>query len=302
MYALRRPKILVPLVVVLVALIVGFFAVKSRGDDNTADLKTTTKAARNCPPVARADVAATKPDESIAIDVLANDSDSDGDPLVFQILKTDGGTSSIDDGGTPTDSSDDRLLFTPGNPPPETATIEYQALDPQGGFSSSTVSVSINPTAALPEGAHSASITDPPAAGSVPARCAGSTPTTSSDDTSTTAGPAPGSTTTSVTATTIVSSTATTRSSSGSGSSGHHTTTTTKKKSTTTTAKKPTPTTQGGEQGTPPTFTPPTNPTTSTTKKPSAPPTTRPGCPDPTKDRDGFIECQKHGPTTTTTT
>ena len=114
---------------------------RSRGNDSNDDTINTVDKTSNCSPIARADAAATRPGETVLVDVLANDTDADGDSLVFQILKTDGGTSEIDDGDTPTDSSDDRLAFTPSEPPVDTATIEYQALDPQGGFSTSTVTV-----------------------------------------------------------------------------------------------------------------------------------------------------------------
>ena len=93
---------------------------------------------------------------------------------MFQIIESDGGESTIDDGGTPTDAGDDRLLFTPGSPAGPTATIEYQALDPRGGVGSSTVAVFVNADASLPDGVRSALATDPPAegyvAGSLPGR------------------------------------------------------------------------------------------------------------------------------------
>ncbi len=183
MYALRR-SVLIPTIFIVLVIVVGVLAVKSRGD-NGAELKTVTQNV-NCPPIARADAAATKPDLPIAVDVLANDTDPDAEPLVFQILKTDGGTSAIDDGGTPTDASDDRLLFTPAIPSAAAATIEYQALDPQGGFSSSTVVVSINADASLPDGVRSALATDPPAEGYTPARCLEGDDATTSDVTDTT--------------------------------------------------------------------------------------------------------------------
>jgi Big-like domain-containing protein len=135
--------------IVLAVIIIGVFAIRSRGDSNANVDTTPTK---NCPPIARADAAATKPGTPISIDVLANDTDPDGDPLVFQIRNTTGGESTIDDGGTPTDAGDDRILFTPADPPPPEATIDYQALDPDGAISESTVTVEINADGALPPG------------------------------------------------------------------------------------------------------------------------------------------------------
>lgn len=165
----------------MVVVLVGFFAMRSRGDDGDSNDVATTPRTTNCSPVARADAAATRPGEVVLVDVLANDTDADGDSLVFQILKTEGGTSEIDDADTPTDSSDDRLAFTPSDPPADSATVEYQALDPQGGFSTSTVTVAINPDAVLPDGVRSALASDPSAEGAGSGRCGdtvGSTTTT----------------------------------------------------------------------------------------------------------------------------
>ncbi|MEY2467324.1 MAG: hypothetical protein QOF21_22 [Actinomycetota bacterium] len=272
MYALRSPRVLIALAVAAVVVVIGAFVVTR--DDKGKDLKTT-QAASNCPPVARTDAAATKPNEPIAIDVLANDTDADGDPLVFQIGDTEGGTSQIDDGGTPTDASDDRLLFTPGNPAPASATVEYDALDPSGAKSTSNVAVSINDTATLPDGVRSAFATDPAPAGSQSEACEGSTPTTT-DDTLTASG--------ATTTLTIVD-----ESSDTAGSSSNRRTTTTtkgsKSKSTTTTGKKSTTTTDGGSGNdntpfptSPPTTKKPTTTTTpgSTTTPPPTSSTTRP--------------------------
>ena len=295
MYALSRPRVLIPALVIAVILTAGFFAVKSRGDDSNKKVNTTASA-KNCPPVARADAAATKPDEPVAIDVLANDTDSDGDPLVFQIVKTDGGTSTIDDGGTPTDASDDRLLFTPATPPPTTATIDYKALDPSGGSNASTVSVYINDTATLPDGVQSAFATDPAPAGSQSAACQADTSSTTTDET-----------VASSATTTLTTLSLTTDTTSGSGS--NHTTTTKKgssKGTTTTTGKKSTTTTShtGGTTGTTNPGTTPTTqhtttthpPTSSTSTPPSTTSTTRKPCPQPhtrpDQDPDGWAAFQ----------
>ena len=268
--------------IILAAIIVGVLAVSSRGDDKTP-LNTTVPAV-NCSPIARPDAAAAKPGEPVAIDVLANDTDGDSDPLVFQILQTDGGTSAIDDGGTPTDSSDDRLLFTPAEPPVDDATIEYQALDPQGGFGTSTVAVYVNPEGALPPGVSSAAATDPvPENTDVGGRCGAPTSSTVVDD----PGVGPVGPETEVDEPTTVVTSGKTQATTSS-----RRTTTTKKS----TGKKSTTTTAGSAATTPP----PTQPKTTTTRPPTnSTATTRPGCPDPVADRDGFIACQKGGPTTT---
>ena len=263
---------------------------KARNDDN-APLKTVT-ADRNCPPVARLDAAATKPNEPIAIDVLANDTDPDGDILVFQIGDVEGGTGAIDDGGTPTDASDDRLLFTPDNPAPLTATIEYDVLDPSGATDTSKVDISVNESATLPDGVRSALATDPPL-GTQSEDCGGST-TTTVDDSLTAAG-----------VTTVESSddesTDTTRrgrtTTTRQGSKSATTTTTTKKTTTTgnsdfgpsptspSTTKKPTTTTTPG-------------PTTSHTTPTTQPRPERPNCgPQPeygTPEFDPWVDCMNN--------
>jgi hypothetical protein len=146
---MQRSRVLFTAPIVLAIVIIGVFAIRSRSD-NGANVESTSS--KNCPPVARADAVATKPATPISIDVLANDTDPDGDPLVFQIRTSTGGESSIDDGGTPTDAGDDRVMFTPADPATAEATIDYQALDPDGALSESTVTVVINADGVLPAG------------------------------------------------------------------------------------------------------------------------------------------------------
>ncbi len=291
---MRRPKVLLPALLVIALVIVGVLAVKSRGSDDKT--LSTTKRTTNCAPFARADAVATKPGEPIAIDVLANDTDPDNDPLVFQILKSTGGTSAVNDGGTPTDSGDDRLQFTPDEPPVDGATIEYQALDPQGRSSTSTVTVYVNPTATLPDGVHSEAATDPvPAGTGAGGRCGAPTESTVPSET-TTVGPTTSVSFPSTTANTAKSTTATTTASS-------RRTTTTRKgsKATTTTAKKTTTTHDDTPAPTDP-------PQTTTTRRPTTtrpPSTTQPNqCGDPNPSspnyNPNFKDCIKHGGTTTT--
>jgi hypothetical protein len=302
---MRRPRVVIPAVALVVVLIVAVLAIKSRGSDNKP-LHTTSKGA-NCSPIARPDAVATKPGESVLIDVLANDTDPDGDPLVFQVLRTDGGTSTVSDGGTPTDSSDDRVQFTPADPPVDTGTINYQALDPQGGFGSSTVSIYVNPTGTLPDGVHPALATDPAPEGSSAGRCGGTTSTTLAQD----SGVGPVGPETGVDEPTTL----TTLSGDNGDSSGQtpvgrgHTTTTRR-------GARPTPTTPAGSPGTtggntpptnPPATNPPPRPTTTfrtTTTRPSSPGTTAHPPPDcgPPQNTDAYRQCVKDhsGPSTTT--
>ncbi|HUR76790.1 MAG TPA: Ig-like domain-containing protein [Acidimicrobiales bacterium] len=258
-----RSRALFTAPIVLAIVIVGIFAIRSRSSDNSDDLNTTKS--RDCAPVARADAVATKPATPIAIDVLANDTDADGDPLVFQIIKTEGGDSAIDDGGTPTDASDDRVLFTPANPAPASATIDYQAVDPNGAVDESVVKVSINPEGALPVGARSEAADE---ANSTSGDCGAaprSTSTTKGNDTVTSTPPFTGS----LTGTTVK------RSSKNRARSGGRTTTTMRRETV-----GGSPTTRAPNPPTTHTTSPPTTHTTSppTTTDNSPPPTTPPQC------------------------
>ena len=279
----------------------------SGSDDKDDGAVEATDRTTNCSPIARADAASTRPGETVLVDVLANDTDADGDQLVFQILTTEGGTSEIDDGDTPTDSSDDRLAFTPADPPADTATVEYQSLDPQGGFSTSTVTVAINPDAVLPDGVRSALASDPAAEGAEGGRCGDTVDTTSTTSDLGPVGPETegvNTTTTIVEETTDVTTgrrTGTTRRSTSSNR-----TTTTKKSSggSTNTTSKP----SNGGPGTTdaPSVTAPGDPGSgnTTTTQPSSPPTTDAECGSP-QSNPNFNQCLRDKysqPSTTTTT
>ncbi|MEO1151675.1 MAG: cadherin-like domain-containing protein, partial [Pseudomonadota bacterium] len=72
----------------------------------------------NSPPVAVDDNAATGIITPVSIDVLANDSDEDGNPLtITSVSSTSNGTVVIDDNGT-SDPSDDRIIYTPNGGAP----------------------------------------------------------------------------------------------------------------------------------------------------------------------------------------
>ncbi|HUR78463.1 MAG TPA: hypothetical protein VMZ22_10985 [Acidimicrobiales bacterium] len=142
-----RAVLTAPIVIAIV--LVGVFAIRSRGAE-TGEVTSPTK--KNCAPVARGDVAAAKPGAPISIDVLANDVDADGDPLVFQVLKATGGAATVDDGGTPFDPDDDRVLFTPMIEGPGRRSVLYQAVDPDGAISQALVSVVVSAEGTLPEG------------------------------------------------------------------------------------------------------------------------------------------------------
>ena len=68
------------------------------------DTATVTVGVNNAAPVAVDDAATTPTDTLVNVDVLANDSDPNGDPLTITAVTVPGnGTAVINDGGTPGD-------------------------------------------------------------------------------------------------------------------------------------------------------------------------------------------------------
>lgn len=96
----------------------------------------------NDPPVARADVAATRPGTPVSIDVLSNDSDPDGDPLtIVGVSAVSAGRESIAGG---------RVVWTP---PPRfagLATFGYTVSDGNGGRALARVRVTVSRSAPPP--------------------------------------------------------------------------------------------------------------------------------------------------------
>ena len=95
-------------------------------------------------PIATDDSATTTVGESVAIEVLINDSDPDGDTLeIIQVGQGNRGTVSIDDNGTVNDSSDDFLVYTPNLGSLGTDTFTYTISDGNGGTDTANVNVNI---------------------------------------------------------------------------------------------------------------------------------------------------------------
>ncbi len=113
-----------------------------RGATATATTRVTV---RNATPTAGPDTATTGRDSPVAVDVLANDTDPNGDPLSisgFSAASAAGGVVVRDDGGTP-DPADDRLVYTPPPGFTGTDTFTYTVSDGQGGFATTTVTVGV---------------------------------------------------------------------------------------------------------------------------------------------------------------
>ncbi len=77
-------------------------------------ISETGSVVENASPVARDDSATTLQNTPVDIDVLANDTDADGDPLTLSIAEApNNGTVSVNDNNTDTDPSDDFVTYTP---------------------------------------------------------------------------------------------------------------------------------------------------------------------------------------------
>lgn len=91
----------------------------------------------NQPPVANDDVATTDENTGVVIDVLANDSDPNGDPLTITEATSSDGVVVINDNGT--------LTFTPNEGFTGDAMIDYIVSDGNGGEDEAWVQVTVNP-------------------------------------------------------------------------------------------------------------------------------------------------------------
>ena len=93
-------------------------------------------------PVAEDDAAETPEDTPVTIDVLANDSDPDGDPLTVTEATSPDGTVEITPEG---------LVFTPAENFNGPTTISYTVADPDGNESTATVAVDVTPVNDAPD-------------------------------------------------------------------------------------------------------------------------------------------------------
>jgi hypothetical protein len=96
----------------------------------------TTFAVANNPPVAVNDTASTQEDTPVTVDVLANDSDPDGDPLSV-ISNQDPGN------GTAVINGDDTITYTPDPGYSGTDSFTYTISDGNGGTDTATVTITV---------------------------------------------------------------------------------------------------------------------------------------------------------------
>ena len=115
---------------------VNYTVTDPEGLTDTAVWTITVEDAVNQPPVANDDTASTAVDTPVNIIVLANDSDPDGDPLVFV------GTPTSAD-GTVVVNPDGTITFTPNPGFVGEATIDYLITDGNGGTDPAVVTVTV---------------------------------------------------------------------------------------------------------------------------------------------------------------
>jgi hypothetical protein len=115
------------------------------GGEATASVSVTVTAVvpENVAPVAVADTATVDEDASVLIDVLANDSDADGDSLTIESATTPAN-------GT-VDITDSQVLYTPSADFAGTDSFTYTVADGNGGEATASVSVTVTAAAAPSE-------------------------------------------------------------------------------------------------------------------------------------------------------
>ena len=118
----------------------------ANGGDNTSDSQSFLLQIIpvNDVPVAIDDSAVTNEDQSVTINVLANDDDLDGDPLEIFVNAPSHGSVLVHDNGTPGDFTDDFLHYTPDANFNGTDTFSYLVTDHNGGLASAVVTVTVN--------------------------------------------------------------------------------------------------------------------------------------------------------------
>ncbi|WP_197465357.1 Ig-like domain-containing protein [Marinomonas sp. TW1] len=122
------------------------------GNSDTATVIVTVNAVQDAP-TGNNDTATTDEDTPVTIDVLANDSDVDGDTLTISSpsVPANQGTVAIVDG---------KLVFTPAADFNGEATITYTVEDGNGNSDTATVTVTVNAVQDAPNGTNDTAITD----------------------------------------------------------------------------------------------------------------------------------------------
>ncbi|AOY81600.1 Ig-like domain-containing protein [Moorena producens JHB] len=100
----------------------------------------------NDAPEAVDDSVTTNEDTAVTFNVLANDSDADGNPLTLTIVSDpSNGIAVVNDNGTPSVPTDDFITYTPNLNANGSDSLTYQVDDGNGGIGTATVNLTINP-------------------------------------------------------------------------------------------------------------------------------------------------------------
>ena len=132
--------------------IVNFFSLEVQSSFTTIGNLTVEQIqegfSTNNNPTAEDDSATTTTDTPVEIDVLANDSDVDGDTIRIEEFDESGahGTVNFDANGTPDDTTDDLLVYEANGDFTGTDLFSYSISDGNGGTDTATVEVTVEPT------------------------------------------------------------------------------------------------------------------------------------------------------------
>ncbi|MFM2477038.1 Ig-like domain-containing protein [Celerinatantimonas sp. MCCC 1A17872] len=123
----------------------------SSGATSSATVAVTVNAINDAP-ITHHDTAVTQEDTSISLDVLANDSDIEGDTLAVTTVSATNGTVTINADGT--------ITYTPNANFNGSDTITYTVSDGNGGSTTATVAVTVNAVNDAPTAVDSTASTD----------------------------------------------------------------------------------------------------------------------------------------------
>ncbi|MBW4643463.1 MAG: ExeM/NucH family extracellular endonuclease [Goleter apudmare HA4340-LM2] len=99
----------------------------------------------NTAPVAVNDTATTDENTAVNINVLANDSDVNGDPLQLSLVSAPAnGVAAVNNNGTPSNFADDFIVYTPNAGYNGSDTFTYAVSDGKGGTATASVAVTVN--------------------------------------------------------------------------------------------------------------------------------------------------------------
>mgnify|MGYP005852531373 CR=1 FL=1 len=124
----------------------------SSGEDVTAAPGDTPAPNLTATPNANDDAARTNEDTAVLIGVLANDdfgADGAGNPALAIISGPANGAAAVNDRGTPADSSDDQISYTPAADFDGTDRLEYRITDADGDSASAAIEITVDPVTTL---------------------------------------------------------------------------------------------------------------------------------------------------------